>query len=143
MGTKVTQDTLYIYYEIVISSYIWFFIDLSILNPIPTRLCHVIYCHGDKSYPCLVGIGLTHNIPKQSLFARMWDEVHFRKKLRALKSYITYSAWLSLDRCRWLKIICHPLLTRVRLWVKTFYKFLFLCNCVFTKRLWNIQVTKV
>jgi hypothetical protein len=30
-------------------------------NPIPTRLCHVIYCCGDKSYPCLVGIGLTHN----------------------------------------------------------------------------------
>ena len=45
------------------------------INPIPTRLCHVIYCHGDKSFPCLVGIGLTHNIPKQSLFARMWDEV--------------------------------------------------------------------
>ena len=46
------------------------------INPIPTRLCHVI-CHGDKSYPCLVGgIGLTHNIPKQLLCARMWDEVH-------------------------------------------------------------------
>ena len=29
------------------------------LNPIPTRLCHVIYCHNDKSYPCLVGIGLS------------------------------------------------------------------------------------
>ena len=29
------------------------------LNPIPTRLCHVIYCFGDKSYPCLDGIGLT------------------------------------------------------------------------------------
>ena len=27
-------------------------------NPIPTRLCRVIYCHGDKSYPCLVGLGL-------------------------------------------------------------------------------------
>jgi hypothetical protein len=27
-------------------------------NPIPARLCHVIYCQGDKSYPCLVGIGL-------------------------------------------------------------------------------------
>ena len=25
-------------------------------NPIPTWLCHVIYCCGDKSYPCLVGI---------------------------------------------------------------------------------------
>ena len=29
------------------------------INPIPTRLCYVIYCCGDKSYPCLeVGIGL-------------------------------------------------------------------------------------
>ena len=30
------------------------------VNPIPTRLCHVIYCHSDKSYPCLVGIGLNY-----------------------------------------------------------------------------------
>ena len=29
------------------------------LKPIPTRLCHMIYCCSDKSYPCLVGIGLT------------------------------------------------------------------------------------
>ena len=28
------------------------------LNPIPTRLCHVIYYHTDKKYPCLVGLGL-------------------------------------------------------------------------------------
>ena len=28
-------------------------------SPIPTKLCHVIYCDGDKSYPCLIGIGLT------------------------------------------------------------------------------------
>ena len=28
------------------------------IKPILTRLCHVIYCHGDRSYPCLVGIGL-------------------------------------------------------------------------------------
>ena len=28
------------------------------LNPIPTRLSHVIYCCGYKSYSCLVGIGL-------------------------------------------------------------------------------------
>ena len=27
-------------------------------NPIPTRLCHMIYCHGNKSYYCLVGIVL-------------------------------------------------------------------------------------
>ena len=25
-----------------------------LLNPIPSRLCHVIYCHIDKSYPCLL-----------------------------------------------------------------------------------------
>ena len=24
------------------------------VNPIPTRLCHVIYYHGDEKYPCLV-----------------------------------------------------------------------------------------
>ena len=28
------------------------------VNPVPTRLCHVIYYHGDKKYPCVVGIGL-------------------------------------------------------------------------------------
>ena len=28
------------------------------VNPIPIRLCHVIYCQNDESYPCLVGIGL-------------------------------------------------------------------------------------
>ena len=28
------------------------------LNPIPPRLCHVIYYHTDKKYPCLVGLGL-------------------------------------------------------------------------------------
>ena len=39
-----------------------------ILNPISTRLCHVvIYCCGDKSYPCLVGIGLKKI---RSLFGR-------------------------------------------------------------------------
>ena len=27
-------------------------------NPITTRLCHVIYCCGDKSNPCLVVMGL-------------------------------------------------------------------------------------
>ena len=31
------------------------------VNPIPTTLCHLIYCCGDKIYPCLVGIGLKHN----------------------------------------------------------------------------------
>ena len=28
------------------------------VNPISTRLGHVIYCHGDRSYPCFVGIEL-------------------------------------------------------------------------------------
>ena len=28
-------------------------------NHISTRLCHVICCCGDKSYPCLVGIGIS------------------------------------------------------------------------------------
>ena len=32
---------------------------LLFINPIPTSLSHVIYCHGDNSYPCLVGIGLS------------------------------------------------------------------------------------
>ena len=32
-----------------------------LFNPIPTRLCHVIYCQGDKSYPCLFGIGFNNS----------------------------------------------------------------------------------
>ena len=36
-----------------------------IVNPIPTGLCQVTYCHGDKSYPCLVGIGLI-NLTRQT-----------------------------------------------------------------------------
>jgi hypothetical protein len=31
-------------------------------NPIPTRLCHVIYCHGDKSYPCGIWLRPFKNI---------------------------------------------------------------------------------
>ena len=27
-------------------------------NPVPTRLCHVIYFHSNKKYPCLVVMGL-------------------------------------------------------------------------------------
>ena len=34
-------------------------VSLPELNPIPTRHCHVIYCCGDKTYSCLVGIELT------------------------------------------------------------------------------------
>ena len=36
------------------------------INPIPTRLCHVIYCCGDKNYPCLVGIEFGILLPKLS-----------------------------------------------------------------------------
>ena len=32
---------------------------LDIFSPFPTSLCHVIYYHGDKKIPCLVGIGLS------------------------------------------------------------------------------------
>ena len=32
----------------------------SMLYPIPYRLCHVIYYHDDKKYPCLVEIGLSY-----------------------------------------------------------------------------------
>ena len=49
-------------------------------NPIPTRLCHVIYCHGEKSYPCLVGIGL-------SLFEVMSSCERFREFYHALFRY--------------------------------------------------------
>ena len=40
--------------------YVGFFAFL--LNPIPTRLCHMIYYHGDKKYSYLVGIGLNDTI---------------------------------------------------------------------------------
>ena len=32
---------------------IGFVADPCIVNPIPTRLCHVIYYHSDEKYPCL------------------------------------------------------------------------------------------
>ena len=37
------------------------------INPIPTRLRHVIYCCSDKIYPCLVGIGLRIGMQLQKL----------------------------------------------------------------------------
>ena len=39
-------------------------------NPIPTRLCHMTYCCSDKSYPCLVGIGLS-KVVKKCFMARV------------------------------------------------------------------------
>ena len=33
-----------------------------LLNPIPTRLCHMIFHHGDKKYSYLVGIGLNDTV---------------------------------------------------------------------------------
>ena len=35
-----------------------------VFNPIPSRLCHVMYYHGNKKYPCLVGIGLSGLLQK-------------------------------------------------------------------------------
>ena len=32
------------------------------VNPVPTRICHVIYYYGDKKYPSLVGIGFVYII---------------------------------------------------------------------------------
>ena len=34
------------------------------VNPIPTRLCHIIYYHRYKKHPCLVGIELNTGIVK-------------------------------------------------------------------------------
>ena len=37
----------------------WLFLSISYnFDPVPTRLCHVIYYRGDKKYPCQAGIGL-------------------------------------------------------------------------------------
>ena len=38
---------------------------LRVFNPVPTRLFHVIYYHGDKKFPSLVGIGLKLLPPKR------------------------------------------------------------------------------
>ena len=35
-------------------------INLVVFQLFQQKLCQVIYCHGDKSYPCLVGIGLKY-----------------------------------------------------------------------------------
>ena len=44
--------------KLSITTNVWPFLFCQSFNPIPTRLCHVIYCHGDKSYACLVEIWL-------------------------------------------------------------------------------------
>ena len=49
------------------------------VNHLPTRICHVIYCHGDKSYPCLK-VSRSHNkvvepklLPKnKQIFLSWW-----------------------------------------------------------------------
>ena len=33
-------------------------ISKTFLTPFPTRLCQVMYCHGDQSYPRPLGMGL-------------------------------------------------------------------------------------
>ena len=40
-------------------------------NTIPTSLCHVIYCCGDKSYPCLVGMVKPYSKLKKILIRSM------------------------------------------------------------------------
>ena len=42
-----------------------FFVSSQSLTLIPTKLCPMIYCCGDKSYPCLVGIGLNTSSKKE------------------------------------------------------------------------------
>ena len=37
------------------------FHNLDHVKPIPTSLCRMKYCHGDKNYPYLVGKGITTN----------------------------------------------------------------------------------
>jgi hypothetical protein len=48
-----------------------------LLDPIPTILCHVIYYCGDKSYPCLVGIGL------RNAFTPLCKDMHLHKSVAA------------------------------------------------------------
>ena len=58
-------------YWLVICHIFW---KLSEINPSPTRLCHVIYCCSDKSYPCLVWKGV-----KQPFWYKVfwWNRVCF------------------------------------------------------------------
>ena len=40
------------------------------INPVPTRLCRVIYYHGDKKYPCLASGNRVSTINFQSLMGQ-------------------------------------------------------------------------
>ena len=40
------------------------------LNPVPPGLCHVMYYHGDKKYPCLLGIELKDSLREIASFWR-------------------------------------------------------------------------
>ena len=56
-------------------------------DPIPTRLCHVIYCHGDKNYPCLVEVGLTEI---DSLYCHRISEI----KKKIVSKHKRYKQWM-------------------------------------------------
>ena len=67
-----------------------------IINPIPTRLCHVIYGCGDKNYPWLVGIGLI--IQKMLWLSRIKDLKNTKTILRGIWNDQNYhiQIWLVL-----------------------------------------------
>ena len=52
---------------------------LSTLNSVPTRLCHVVYYHGDKKYPYLVGIVLNSSGLSWSELTWAWNADFSRK----------------------------------------------------------------
>ena len=66
-----------------------------LFSPIPTKLCHVKYCCGDKSYPCLVGIGLNNCNEKLILKIIWWEfwidwntaKVTYQTKIGFLKQF--------------------------------------------------------
>ena len=51
------------------------YLKIDAFNPIPTRLCHVKYCHSDKSHPCLVGQGLNITLLSNKYVLRYFDLV--------------------------------------------------------------------
>ena len=70
-------------------------------DPIPTRLCHVIYCHGDKNYPCLVEVGLTEI---DSLYCHRISEIKkkssnfFKIKILLGSSYASFPKMLKFSK---------------------------------------------